>query len=257
MAFNALFLFAGYVVFKRWWLLLGGALFGIATVLSARRRAIAGLALGLIAGFLSSMGVPARFDRARNWAIVGLACLLMAAPFAYSFVGLIALTGDEASQGESTARVALYQTSVAIARDDFPLGVGLGRYGSGISRDPYSPVYYEYGLDKVRGMHPDNSPFAADAFWARVLGETGVIGLAALLVFCAALAVELWRATRRVVDDPLVAAFVIGAWMVFVQALVETLASSMFESPPRVYLLFGAVGMALSLARASRRVEAH
>jgi hypothetical protein len=37
--------------------------------------------------------------------------------------------------------------------------------------------------------------------------------------------------------------------MVFVAGLVETLASSMFDSPPRIYLLFGAVGVALSVAR--------
>ncbi len=72
-------------------------------------------------------------------------------------------------------------------------------------------------------MQPDNSPYVADAFWARVLGETGVIGLAGLLVFCRALiALELWRATRRAFDEPIVVAFVLGAWMVFVQGLVET-----------------------------------
>jgi hypothetical protein len=41
--------------------------------------------------------------------------------------------------------------------------------------------------------------------------------------------------------------------MVFVQAMVDTLASSLFESPPRVYLLFGVVGIALSLARTTRK----
>jgi O-antigen ligase len=170
-------------------------------------------------------------------------------------MGLVELTTDEAGEGGNTARVALYQTAVAIARDDFPLGVGLGRYGSGLSRDPYSPVYHEYGLDTVRGMSVEFSDFIADAFWARVLGETGVIGFAALILFCAALAVELWRATRQSHAEPLIVAFVLGAWMVFVQALAETVASSMFESPPRVYLLFGATGIALSLARIHERAK--
>jgi hypothetical protein len=40
--------------------------------------------------------------------------------------------------------------------------------------------------------------------------------------------------------------------MVMVQALVETLASPMFDAPTRVYLVLGAVGMALSMTRVAR-----
>jgi len=54
------------------------------------------------------------------------------------------------------------------------------------------------------------------------------------------------------VNDPLVQAFLLGTWMVFTQALVETMASSLFDSPPRIYLLFGVVGVALALARNQR-----
>ena len=92
------------------------------------------------------------------------------------------------------ARIALYNTSVLIARDRFPFGVGLGRYGSGTSRDPYSPVYHEYGLDKIDGLSPQHSAFISDTFWPRILGETGVIGLAALLVFTVVLTIQVWRA---------------------------------------------------------------
>ena len=253
MAFNAVFLFAGYVVFRRWWLLAGGILFAIGTVLSARRRAIAGMAVSLVAGFLASFRRTARPGHVKAWASIGIAALIVAVFFISALMGLVKFTSDEADAGSNTARVALYETSARIAIDELPLGVGLGRFGSGISRDPYSPVYYQYGLDKVRWLEPDNSLAVADAFWARVLGETGVIGFAALAVFCLAVGAGLWRATRRVFEDPLVSAFVLGTWMVFVQALIDTLASSLFESPPRVYLLFGVVGVALSLARTIRK----
>jgi len=252
MVFMTLFLFAGYVVFRRWWLLVGGILFGLGTVLSARRRAIAGLAVALVAGFLASLGVSNRLGSLRTWATVGIAGVIMAAFFVPSFIGLIKLTVDEAEAGSNTARIALYETSVKIAADELPLGVGLGRFGSGISRDPYSPVYHQYGLDTVRGMSPDFSWFVADAFWARVLGETGLIGFGGLAVFCIAIGIQLWRATRSAFDDPIVAAFVLGAWMVFVQAMIDTLASSLFESPPRIYLLFGVMGIALAIARTVR-----
>jgi hypothetical protein len=253
MAFNALFLFAGYVFLRRWWLLVGGTLFAIGTVLSARRRAIAGMAVALLAGFASSFRRTDRAAHMRAWVGVGLAGVIVAGFFIPSLVGLVELTSDEAEAGAATARVALYETSVKIAADELPLGAGLGRFGSGLSRDPYSPVYHEYGLDTVRGLTPEFNPFVADVFWARVLGETGVLGFAALVMFCIAVAAGLWRATRTSFPEPIVAAFVLGAWMVFVQAIVDTLASSLFESPPRVYLLFGVVGAALSLARVVRK----
>ena len=37
--------------------------------------------------------------------------------------------------------------------------------------------------------------------------------------------------------------------MIFGETLVETLASSMFDSPPRIYLIFGAVGMCFAFRR--------
>ena len=63
------------------------------------------------------------------------------------------------------------------------------------------------------------------------------------------LTIQVWRAALVRHTDLLIRAFLLGTWMVFVQSLVETLASSMFDSPPRIYLLFGVVGVALSLAR--------
>ena len=172
----------------------------------------------------------------------------MACRFLPSLVGLTQSAVDEATDS-GTARVALYEASVRIAADHFPLGVGFGRYGSAPTRTDYSPVYYEYGLDRVRGLGPDNPAYVGDTFWPRILGETGVGGLIALLVFVVLLGRDVWLAGQRRYRDPLVSAFVLGAWMVFLQALVETLASSLFDAPPRAYLLFGALGVALSLGR--------
>jgi ABC-type Mn2+/Zn2+ transport system permease subunit len=60
-----------------------------------------------------------------------------------------------------------------------------------------------------------------------------------------------WRATRTL-SDAFSHAFALGALMAFVHAAVEALASSMYESSPRIYLLFGAFAVALALARAAR-----
>jgi hypothetical protein len=250
--FVGLFLIAAYVHLRRWWLLVGAGLFSVGTVLAGRRRAIAGIAVALVAG------IAAHFAVTRSWRATGRAwwpafagAVLVAIAFGPSLIGLADVTINPApGQGVSPdARVALYKTSALIARDEFPLGAGLGRYGSGTSRDPYSPVYFRYGLDTIDGLSPDHPSFVSDTFWPRILGETGIIGLLALLLFTLVLTVQLWRTTRFQSSDLVVRAFLLGAWMVFVQALVESLASSMFDSPPRIYLLFGAVGIALSLVR--------
>ena len=141
-----------------------------------------------------------------------------------------------------------------IARDDFPLGVGLGRFGSAISRDPYSPVYTQYGLDQIEGMTPKQRLRRRHVLGAHP-GRDGrhrPRGTARLPWRCSG---AVARNRRLLLDEPLAVAFLLGAWMVFIQALVETLASSMFDSPPRMYLLFGAVGVALSLARSARKPE--
>ena len=241
------------MVLRRWWLLVGAFLFSIGTILAGRRRAIAGVAAALIGGLAVSIRNGRSWSASlRAWWPVGAAVLLLAAVFLPSLVGLVGGTFDASPTpglGSTDARTALYTTSVLIARDDFPIGAGLGRFGSGVSRDPYSPVYARYGLDQIDGLSPQHSSYVTDTFWPRILGETGVIGLVALIVFTLVLSVQVWRAARFAHHDALIRAFLLGTWMVWLEALAETLASSMFDSPPRIYLLFGAVAVALSIAR--------
>ncbi len=248
-AFVAVFLFAGHVVLRRWWLLIGGILFSGATVLGARRRALGGLAIALVAGVAATLG-RGRAERRmwRGWIPVGIGAFAIVVVFLPSLTGLMRMTIDDLTDS-NTARVALYDASVRIATDHLPLGVGFGRFGSAPSRNPYSPVYAEYGLDGIDGLKPTESAFVGDAYWARILGETGVIGFAAMLVFVAALCVGGWRSARAHYSDPLAVAFALGAWMALVHTLVETLTSSMFDSPARIYLLFGTVAVALVLGR--------
>jgi hypothetical protein len=250
--FLALFMYAGHVVLRRWWLLAAAMAFSVGTVLAGRRRAIAGVAAGLASGFAVFVrAAPDRRRALRAWLPVAAGTAVLTLAFLPWLIGLATLTlgPPQPDNANPDARVALYKASVAIAADNFPFGVGLGRFGSPVSRDPYSPVYAAYGLDAIDGLGPERPSFVTDAFWPRILGETGVIGLAALLMFTAAVALGLWRAARARVGDPLVRAFLLGSSMVFAQAIIETLASAMFESPQRAYLLFGTVGVALSIAR--------
>lgn len=270
-AFVALFSFAAYVVTRRWrWLLLGLA-FSFGPMLSARRRAILALLAGLGTGFVESVlrRRGSLVSIARAWGPVAASVVLTVAVFTPGLIGLYELTVEryverpgtivtdpedpdlptEGGDSDSSpqVRIALYRGSVEIAADHVPLGGGLGRYASWMSRVDYSPLYEEYGLSDIRGLRPNNPTYATDTFWPQILGETGAVGLVAYVVFIATLGWVLWREAARD-DGPLYRILRLGAGMVFAQAMVESLASSMFHSPPRVYLLYLTVGIVLSIA---------
>jgi len=267
--FVALFGYAAYVVTRRWRWLIVGLAFSLGPMLSARRRAILALIAGLAIGVVETRRrIPALGSLARTWAPVAGSVVIVLAVFSSGLTGLYQLTleryvdrpgsvidpglpGEPAEGGDSDSspqvRIALYRGSVEIAADYFPLGGGLGRYASWMSRVDYSPLYEEYGLSDIRGLRPNNPTYATDTFWPQILGELGVFGLLAYATFAASIALVLWREAARQ-EGPLTRVLRLGAGMVFAQAIVESLASSMFHSPPRVYLLYLAVGIVLSLA---------
>ena len=274
--FVALFLFAYYLVYRRLWLLVAGLLFGTGAFLAGRRRAIIGLAVGLAGGALAQLRLGvARRTLVRVWLPIGAIALALVILFS---PGLAELTRNTLSDYggplpdlldpnlpqdpsqldyyiSGNPRLLLYTTSVDIARDYFPLGAGMGRYASPMSRIEFSPLYARYGLDHIWGLTPLYTAYITDTFWPHILGEVGVFGLVAYLLYVGALGLGLWRAARTLTDR-FSHAFALGALMAFVHAAVESLASSMYESSPRIYLAFGAVAVALALARAARAREA-
>jgi hypothetical protein len=274
MSFVALYLFVYYLAYRRLWLLLAGLAFGAAAFLSGRRRAIIGLAVGLVGGAVAQLRLGvARRTLLRIWLPIGAIALALVIAFSPGLLELGRQTFDDYGRPlpdlldpnlptdpwdlayyiPGNPRVLLYVTSVEIARDHFPLGAGLGRYGSPLSRDPdnFSPLYRQYGLDHIWGLTPHYSAYITDTYWPHILGEAGVFALIAYLAYIAALGWSVWQATRTL-KDAFSHAFALGALMVFVHAAVEAMASSMYESSPRIYLLFGAIAIALALARAAR-----
>lgn len=267
-AFVALFAYARYLTTHRTRWLVGALFLSIGPFLSARRRAILALAGGLAAAFAESFR-RIRDLRAfiRAWVPVATGSLVLVIFFLPGLVGLYELTveryvnsawpssaptssGSPTPVGEENnprARIALYVGSVRIALDEVPLGGGLGRYGSWMSRQNYSPLYEEYGLSTIRGLRPHNPSAATDTFWPQILGEMGLVALVAYAGFLLTLGYRLWREAARD-DGPLLTTLRLGAGMVFAQGLVESLASSMYHSPPRVDLLYLVVGAVLSLS---------
>ena len=87
-----------------------------------------------------------------------------------------------------------------------------------------------------------------DTFWPMVLGETGVLGLVAALVFFGSLLVELWRSANADAS-PAVRAIALGALMVFVEGLVRSLTASVYTAPPIAYFVMGAAGVSIAVSR--------
>lgn len=81
------------------------------------------------------------------------------------------------------ARPLTYETGMEIMFKDYiPFGSGLGSFGTAAAAKEYSPLYYDYKLDMVWGLTPENPMFLADAFYP-TLAEFGIVGLFFFLWF--------------------------------------------------------------------------
>jgi hypothetical protein len=263
-AFLALFAFARFTVLREWWALGLAVALGAASVLSGRRTPLVGIIAGI--GVATARQFVTGAARMRTLATAGVLLGVLAAvswPLLGAFyqttlsdyleppelmAEILAHDPDASVIAPMAPRTALYVASVAIARDHLPLGAGLGRFGSHMSREEYSPVYATYGLDQVYGLKVDETIAVTDTFWPMVLGETGGIGLVAAVAFFAILGAQLWRASGVPLPLPL-RAFVLGALLVYVESLVRSLTSPVFVAPPIAYIAFGSFALALGLTR--------
>ncbi len=84
---------------------------------------------------------------------------------------------------QEMARPLTYETGMKIMFKDYiPFGSGLGSFGTAAAAKEYSPLYYDYKLDMVWGLTPENPIFLADAFYP-TLAEFGIVGLFFFLWF--------------------------------------------------------------------------
>jgi hypothetical protein len=265
--FVALFVYAQYVVHRQLRWLFVALFLSLGPMLSARRRAILALAGSLVVGFGESIRrIRSARELARTWVPVAIGSLALFVVFLPGLSSLYTLTvvryfpdlvepslapGETppplADEENPRARFALYDGSVRAAVDYFPLGAGFGRYGSWMSRVDYSPLYDRYGMSDIRGLRRDKPQYITDTFWPQILGEMGIGGLLGYVVLIGSMGLLLWREAARD-DGPLLAVLRFGTGMIFAQTIIESFASSMFHSPPRVYLVFLAIGAVASIA---------
>lgn len=80
------------------------------------------------------------------------------------------------------ARPQTYLTSLRILWDYFPFGSGMGTFAANGAMQHYSPLYHEYGLDRIWGLTPTAKFFICDAFYPS-LAQYGVVGVVFFYIF--------------------------------------------------------------------------
>ncbi len=268
-AFVSLLLYARFAILRDRLALALALVANLGTLVSGRRSPVIGVVAALLAGAARQVTAGRRLGRV--WAMVAagvLALTVVSVPFLGDFYASTlerygarpAVVGEVFTEDpdplvvrELQPRVALYAASLAIARDMTPLGAGIGRFASHLSRETYSPIYAAYGLDRTFGLREANPRAVTDTFWPMILGETGAFGLLGAVLFFAGLGVRLWRAAGRDAT-PAVRAITLAALLVFIEALVRSLISQALIAPPITYLVFGTAALALGLDRSLARV---
>lgn len=151
----------------------------------------------------------------------------------------------ENDEDSNIARVVLSYTSLEIMKEKFPIGVGHGMFASPISRQTFSPVYYDYQIDHVYGLSfdRDGGLFMCDTFWPMIFGETGVLGtiiyLLILYICFSPFVVSFFKDTSDL-------RFIFPAFL-FLVFLVTSVGKPVFNGPPHCFFLWGIAGIFYSL----------
>ncbi|MGP1909970.1 O-antigen ligase family protein [Metabacillus sp. JX24] len=160
--------------------------------------------------------------------------------FLFFFGDIFSLTIDRYIQidYDESARKALYLFSFVIAKEYFPVGTGFGTYGTFQSIEPYSSVYYEFGLNRVWGLRPDNPMWLTDTFWPAILGETGLVGI----ILYGSVFLIIFR-NRKQIKKRLNLYYYYIFIFVFIQAFLESLAEQIYFSSPQFIIIFTLLGL--------------
>lgn len=150
------------------------------------------------------------------------------------------------------ARVVLTVTSLQIANDNMPFGVGWGMYASPTTIQIESPVYHNYGIDEVYGLSyvHDGGVFMADVFWPMIIGETGYLGL---VVYIMILFVAFGPPVKGFLNDSLDLRYVAPAF-IFICYLGCSLGKPVFSGPPHSLVLWGFAGLFYSYRNLTNKV---
>lgn len=247
MSFLALFCLAYAMYDSRARYFLPGLLFLFGCFLSFRARWIFGVLVSLACGILFVRGRKRRTIILTIIPIVLLGAIIIGPSLVDIFQSKIDVY-LAVSDPLKVARNALYLKSIDVARDYFPLGAGMGRYGSYLSKLYYSPIYERYGLSQIWGMSRDFPLFITDTFWPMIVGESGFLGFG-LYLFILLILLKAQIGRVREAAEIQIKAFHLGAFMITVNGIIGSIADPIFSTAPSSLFILGALGLSAAVSR--------
>jgi hypothetical protein len=223
----------------------------VGVVLSLRRKPLIGIPVALVAS-------AAHLNRRqRVYLAVGVVALVVVGAY-WGGDQIKAVIDDtvanylDPSGRDENARGALTSLSFLLAQQFAPLGAGLGRFGSYPSVLWYSPIYDQMGISHIWGFSPDQPHYLLDVYWPHLLGELGFLGTGFMMLWFWRLWGRLRDAAGALTASPVLHQAALFGTMVLADALVESIAMPVFETPLPALAVALPVGMALRLAGAYR-----
>lgn len=125
--------------------------------------------------------------------------------------------------GMTTTRGVMHVVGLKILVDFFPLGSGLGTFGSHLSGRYYSNIYDLYEISNTYGMTRQEYKFISDLFWPYIYGQFGVFGTLIYLKLLISIFFRQFRA--RISDGSRIAAV-----LVWLYAIIATTSEAYFTN---------------------------
>lgn len=120
-------------------------------------------------------------------------------------------------------RNGLYLAGARLAAEYFPLGVGFAGFGSNLSYEYNTQIYYDLGLNTYQGFDR-GAPVVSDVFWPYIYGEFGVIGF---LLYVGMLVMIFFSLREELREQP---ELMRGANCIFAYLLVASMAEAVFTN---------------------------
>jgi hypothetical protein len=84
----------------------------------------------------------------------------------------------------TTNRSILLIYGIKVFERYFPFGSGFATYGSQMAYTYYSPLYTEFGFQKIWGLNEAYGGTVNDNFWPMIMAQLGVVGILAMGYIC-------------------------------------------------------------------------
>lgn len=165
--------------------------------------------------------------------------------FAGAIASLVSLKKIQEYRSFSwSPRFAMYSTAIKLMMEKFPVGSGLASFGSSISGEYYSNLYYSYGISQHMG--PDNYIGFSDSQWPYYFGQFGIIGG---LMFVTILWKLFCSLKNRIVDRFALRPVYLMCGYLLIASLVE----SVFTNESGATICFAALFFSNNVRQACRR----